>query len=183
MFSIITNLHFATAGRSFLSWGLFLCRRMQRTIPIFGTASNILCREETRRLEKLLNLLLINDDSYVRYCIFWVFWNLLWTVYFTRRQALGTFAKGRSLFWNKTKKSRPVVMKISTVHNKISTCHHGNFNFSISTCYHENKYQLLVKMVFLNSFSAGILWKIPNKEQTRNPTLNCYISKTKANSE
>ena len=43
-------------------------------------------------------------------------------------------------------KSRPVIMKISTVCNKISNFH----NNKTSNCYHENKYQLLSEMAFLN---------------------------------
>ena len=38
-------------------------------------------------------------------------------------------------------------------------------------------------MLLLNPFRAGILWKIVNKKQGRNLTLNGYISKNRANPE
>ena len=38
-------------------------------------------------------------------------------------------------------------------------------------------------MLLIYPFSAGILWKIANKKQTSNPTLNGSTSKAKANSE
>ena len=38
-------------------------------------------------------------------------------------------------------------------------------------------------MLLRNPFTTRILWKITNKKQTRNSTLNIYISKTRANSE
>ena len=38
-------------------------------------------------------------------------------------------------------------------------------------------------MLLLNPFTTRVLWKITNKKQTRNSTLNGYISKTRVNSE
>ena len=56
----------------------------------------------------------------------------------------------------------------------------GNKQKLLKNC---NFYLRAKEMILLNTFSAGILWKLANKKLTKNPTLNGYISKTRARSE